>query len=150
MRFTLSQRLRVAATGLVVTLMTALSGCGTYGGEQVFVVGPEHVKPGDARGARFTIKGKFSYDQVWKAAMTAMGNGMTIIESHKPSGVIKSRVGVAPGGKVVGFFISPTTPNAERYQIDTMSIKPIGFMSTNGRGWDPVVVENFNAALAAK
>ena len=141
---------RKVARWLLPALTAALCGCGTYGGQQLFVVGPEHVKAGDPQGASFGVKGKVSYDQVWKAAQSAMSQGMTIIESHKPSGVIKARVGSAPTGKVVGFFISPTTPHADRYLVDTVSVKPIGLNSTKGKGWDPEVIDNFNAALGAK
>jgi hypothetical protein len=136
------------ASGLV--LAASLCGCGTYGGEQLFVVGPEHLRPDDPLRASFAVKSGFNYDQVWKAALSAMGNGMNVIESHKPSGVIKSRMGAAPSGKVIGFWITPTTPTAGQYSIHTISIKPIGLTSTNGRSWDPKVVDDFNAALSAK
>jgi hypothetical protein len=135
---------------LTLALAASLCGCGTYGGEQVFVVGPEHLRQDDPVRASFAVKGGFNYEQIWKAAQTAMSNGMNVIESHKPSGVIKSRVGAAPSGKVVGFWITPTTPNASQYSIHTLSVKPIGFTSLNGKAWEPKVVDDFNAALSAK
>jgi len=135
---------------LSLLLMLCLAGCGTYRGEQLFVVGPEHVNADDPLARSFAVKNGFGYDQVWKAAMFAMGNGMTVIESHKPSGAIRSRVGSAPSDKVIGFWITPTTPNANQYTIRTISIKPIGINSTNGKGWEPKVVEDFYAALNAK
>lgn len=138
------------AKWLLPLFAAALCGCGSYRGQQIFVVGPEHVKAGDPLGASFVVKGKVSYDQVWQAALSAMSRGMTVIESHKPSGVIKSRVGNAPSGKIVGLFISPTSPQADRYQVDTVSVRPIGLNSLNGKGWDPEVIDNFNAALGAK
>lgn len=138
------------AWACAASLSASMSACGTYGGERLFVVNAHDVRPGEVLGAGFVVKGNHDYDKIWKAAMTAMSNGMTIIESHKPSGVIKSRLGAAPSGKVVGFFITPTAPKAPEYRIETNSISPIGFNSTNGRGWDPKVVEDFHAALNAK
>jgi hypothetical protein len=140
----------------VITVLSAigrvlsLSACGTLWGEPVFVVDAHHVQPGMAEGATFKVKGNHGYDKVWNAAMVAMSHGMTVIESHKPTGTIKSRVGSAPSGKVVGFYITPTAPKAIEYRIETNSIQPIGFNSVNGRGWEPSVVEAFNAALNAK
>jgi hypothetical protein len=75
---------------------------------------------------------------------------MSVMESHKPSGVIKSRVGAAPSGKVVGFWITPTTANASQYTVHTLSVRPIGFTSINGKAWEPKVVDDFLAALGAK
>ncbi|ULA63883.1 MAG: conserved exported protein of unknown function [Nitrospira sp.] len=134
----------------LLALCATLSACGTYGGEQLFVVGPEHVHPDEALGAKFGVKGSVGYDRIWDAAVTAMSKDMTIIESHKPTGTIKSRIGAAPSGKIVGFWITPTTPQASQYTIDTMSIKPIGFNSRNGRGWEPAVVDHFFDTLGTK
>jgi hypothetical protein len=127
-----------------------LAGCGSWGGEKLFVVDASDLRPGNALAAAFSTQGPYTYDQVWKAAMTAMSNGMTVMESHKPSGVIKSRIGAAPGGKVVGFWITPTLPNAPSYRIETLSVRPIGINSVGGTAWEPKVVEDFNAALGAK
>jgi hypothetical protein len=140
-------RRRAAAFVVAPVLAASLGGCGTWGGEQLFVVGPEHLKKDNPLSASFGVKGGFTYDQVWKAAMTAMSNGMTVMESHKPSGEIKSRIGAAPSGKVVGFWITPTTPSAASYTIQTLSVRPIGVATTGGTGWEPKVVEDFNAAL---
>jgi hypothetical protein len=139
---------RAALPALALAL--ALAGCGTWGGEQMFAVGPSDLRQGNALAAAFSTKGSYTYDQVWKAAMSAMSNGMTVMESHKPSGVIKSRIGAAPSGKVVGFWITPTVPNAPSYRIETLSVRPIGINSVGGTAWEPKVVEDFNAALGAK
>ncbi len=133
-----------------ILLMLSLSACGTMGGEPVFVVDAHNVQPGMFEGTSFKVKGSHGYDKVWNAAIVAMSKDMTVIESHKPSGVIKSRVGSAPSGKIVGFYITPTAPKAIEYRIETNSIRPIGINSVNGRGWEPSVVEAFNAALNAK
>lgn len=133
-----------------VATSVALSGCGTVGGEPAFVVNAHDLKRGDPNGVSFTVNGRPGYDKIWSAAVSAMSNGMTIIESHKPTGVIKSRVGTAPSGKIVGMFITPTAPRAIEYQVETSSVRPLGWNSLNGRGWEPTVVENFKEALNAK
>lgn len=135
---------------LNVLLALALSACGSIRGEQAFVVGPEHMQPGRPEGVTLAVSGNHSYDKVWAAGLAAMSKGMTVIESHKPSGVIKSRVGAAPSGKIVGFFITPTTPRAIEYRIETSSVKPVGLNSLSGRGWETSVVEDFKAALGER
>jgi hypothetical protein len=140
-------RRRAAALAVAAVVASGLGACGTWGGEQIFAVGPEHLRKDNPLSASFGVKAGFTYDQVWKAAMAAMSNGMTVMESHKPSGEIKSRIGAAPSGKVVGFWITPTTPTAASYTIQTLSVRPIGITTTGGTGWEPKVVEDFNAAL---
>jgi hypothetical protein len=116
----------------------------------VFMVNEDMLQPGSADAVRFTISGRPTYDQVWDAATKAMGTGMTIVYSHKPSGTIKSRVGSAPAGKVVAFFITPTSPRAFQYQIETVSKQPQGLNLGAERNWEPSVVEDFKAALGSR
>jgi uncharacterized lipoprotein len=127
-----------------VLLVAALSGCA------VMTVSEDELRPGSADGVSFQTTGRPTYDQVWRAALQAMGTGMTVVESHKPSGTIKSRVGSAPTGKVVAFFITPTTPTAPAYRIETVSKKPMGLGPPERRNWEPSVVEDFKAALAGR
>lgn len=105
-------------SGAVLVLISA---CG------VMAVSPDELRPGAADGVTFSTKGRVTYGQVWTAALSAMGNGMSIVESHKPSGAIKSRVGTAPAGKVVAFFITPTSPQAVEHKIEFVSKTPQGF-----------------------
>jgi len=125
----------------VLTLSLALSGCG------VMTVSTDELRPGSSDGIVLTTIGRTTYDQVWKAATSAMSNGMSIVESHRPSGTIKSRVGSAPSGKVVAIFITPTTPDAREYKIQLVSKTPQGFNSPERRTWEPSVVRDFEAAL---
>lgn len=150
MRAPPSRRLARRRQWLLCSLALTLAGCGTYGGEKLFAVDAQDIRPGHPQAVAFTVKGEFGYDQIWKAAMTAMSDGMTVIESHKASGVIKSRIGAAPSGTIVGFFITPTAPHAAQYRVETISIRPIGFQSLNGRGWEPKVVERFDTALSVR
>lgn len=124
-----------------VLLLAALNGCA------VMTVSEDELRPGSADGVSFQTTGRPTYDQVWSAALKAMGTGMTVVESHKPSGTIKSRVGSAPTGKVVAFYITPTTPTAPSYRIETVSKKPMGLGQPERRNWEPSVVEDFKAAL---
>lgn len=124
----------------------ALSGCA------LTTVNEESVKQGMPEAKVFVLRGSgYNYDRVWKAAMSAMGNGMVIIDSHKPSGAIRSRMSNLPTGKVVGFFIRPTTPTASAYQIEIVSREPVSlFKLPEATSWEPSVLADFKAALAQK
>ena len=128
----------------IVLLLVWLSGCA------VMTVSEDQLQRGSVDGVHFKTIGRPTYDKVWSSALTAMSTGMTIVESHKPSGTIKSRVGTAPTGKVVAFFITPTTPDAPEYTVELVSKKPQGFGQPERRNWEPSVVEDFRAALASK
>lgn len=132
-------KLPVSALALVMA-----SGCA------ILTVSPDQLQPGTADSVTFKTTGKPTYDEVWRAAMHAMGNGMVIVESHKPSGTIKSRVGAAPTGKVVAFFIRPTTPTAPEYTVELVSKTPQGLGQPERRLGEPSVVEDFRAALRAR
>jgi hypothetical protein len=131
-------------TILGLMLMALLNGC------TVMTVSEDELQRGSADAVTFKTTGRPTYDKVWSSAMTAMGIGMTIVESHKPSGTIKSRVGSAPTGKVVAFYITPTTPTAPEYTIELVSKKPMGFGQPERRNWEPSVVEDFKAALGSR
>lgn len=96
-------------------------------------------------GKSFVVPGK-NYEQIWHAATVAMRTDMIIVESHKPSGVIKSRVVNGTAGKVVGFFIQPTDESAPQYTITIVSKKPLQTQFVD-RDWEPSVVEDFKSAL---
>lgn len=132
-------KLPVSALALVMA-----SGCA------ILTVSPDQLQPGTPDSVTFKTTGKPTYDEVWRAAMHAMGNGMVIVESHKPSGTIKSRVGAAPTGKVVAFFIRPTTPTAPEYTVELVSKTPQGLGQPERRLGEPSVVEDFRAALRAR
>ena len=131
-------------TMLSAVLLVLSSGCA------VMTVSEDQLQRGSADAVTFKTTGRPTYDKVWSSAMKAMGTGMTIVESHKPSGSIKSRVGAAPTGKVVAFFITPTTPTAPEYTIELVSKKPMGFGQPEQRNWEPSVVEDFKAALGSR
>lgn len=129
-------------TSLSLLLLVWLNGCA------VLTVSEHELQSGASGAVTFTTTGGPSYDKVWSAALKAMGTGMTVVESHKPSGTIKSRVGAAPSGKVVAFFITPTTPSAPAYTIELVSKKPMGLGQPERRNWEPSVVEDFSKAMS--
>jgi hypothetical protein len=126
---------------LTVALLSACS---------VWTVDPGELQRGAVDGVTFTTSGRPTYDRVWSAAMKAMSNGMTVVESHKPSGVIRSRVGTEHACKVVALFISPTLPRAPQYSVELVSKRPMGIGQPERQNWEPSVVEDFHAALNAE
>lgn len=97
------------------------------------------------KGKSFIVSGR-SYEQIWRAATVAMSTDMKIVDSHKPSGVIKSKVVNGTHGKVVGFFIQPADEQAPNYTITIVSKKPFQTEFVD-RDWEPSVWEDFKAAL---
>lgn len=98
----------------------------------------------NGKGAYYAVTGK-SYEEIWKAATVAMGTDMAIVESHKPSGVIKSKVVNGTRGKVVGFFIQPAHESAPSYTINIVSRWPL--QAPNESDGEPSVWEDFRRAL---
>lgn len=110
--------------------------------------GTDSLQLSNGGGKSFSVSGR-SYAQIWQAATLAMSNDMVIVESHRPSGVIKSRVVNGTPGKVVGFFIQPTDESAPRYTVTIVSRKPLQTQFVD-RDWEPSVVEDFKQALYGK
>jgi len=104
------------------------------------------LQPG-AGGSTFEVRGK-SYDEIWKAAVQVMSRNLTIVESDKASGQIKSeaRAGIATWGELVGVFIRPTIPNADSYTVEVQSLKRARFQIT-GQDWEPHVIAGIKAEL---
>jgi hypothetical protein len=102
----------------------------------------------NGKGKSFIVSGK-NYEQIWRSATVAMSNDMAIVESHKPSGVIKSRVIKGTPGKIVGFFIQPTEENARTYTVTIVSQKPLQTDLVD-RDWEPSVWEDFKQELSAR
>lgn len=95
-------------------------------------------------GDHYVVSGK-NYEQIWRAATVAMSTDMNIVESHKPSGIIKSKVVNGTAGKVVGFFIQPADANAPQYKINIVSKKP--FQSKYDSDGEPLVWEDFKESI---
>lgn len=127
-----------------IVMFSLLSACA------VFTVDPGELQRGDPGAMVFTITGRPTYDQIWAAAMKVMSNGMSVVESHKPSGIIRSRVGNNHTGKVVAMFISPTTPRAPQYTIEVVGKKPMGLGQYEPNSGEPSVIEDFKVFLKGK
>lgn len=121
--------------GAAALLAACLSACVTT----------DSLQLSNGKGKSFLVSGR-NYEQIWQAANTAMGTDMKIVESHKPSGVIKSQVVNGTAGKVVGFFIQPTEASSPQYTITIVSRKPFQTEFVD-RDWEPSVWEDFRQAL---
>lgn len=105
----------------------------------------DNLQLSDGKGRSFLVSGK-NYEQIWRAATVAMATDMRIVESHKPSGVIKSQLVNGTAGKVVGFFIQPTAASSPEYTITIVSRKPFQTEFVD-RDWEPSVWEDFRKSL---
>jgi len=122
---------------IIVALFFLTSACATVGS----------LQPGSG-GLTVEVRNK-SYDEVWMASVSAMSNDdLSIVESDKSSGAIKSEagVGLTTWGEVVGLFIRPTTPSAELYTVEVVSKKRMQTQIT-GSDWEPIVINNVKKEL---
>jgi hypothetical protein len=110
-------------------------------------VGTDSLQLSNEKGSNYVVTGK-SYEQIWQAATVAMKTDMDIVESHKQSGVIKSKVVNGTRGKVVGFFIQPTQESAPRYTINIVSRWPL--QAPNESDGEPSVWEDFRQKLNSR
>lgn len=107
-------------------------------------VSTDSLQSSNGKGAHYVVTGK-SYEQIWQAATVAMRTDMDVVESHKPSGVIKSKVVNGTRGKVVGFFIQPPLESAPAYTINIVSRWPL--QAPNESDGEPSVWQDFKQAL---
>lgn len=114
----------------IVFSLLVLIGCATT----------DSLQPGKVGSTKLTITGK-TYDEVWKAAVKAMGNNLTIVEKSKESGYIKSEkgAGISTWGEVVGVFISPANKPADKYTVEVQSLKRHRLQVT-GQDWTQSIV----------
>jgi hypothetical protein len=110
-------------------------------------VGTDSLQLSNEKGSNYVVTGK-SYEQIWQAATVAMKTDMDIVESHKQSGVIKSKVVNGTRGKVVGFFIQPTQESAPRYTINIVSRWPL--QAPNESDGEPSIWEDFRQKLNSR
>ena len=137
---------RAVRAGIPLALAVLLGACA------VWTVDPHELQRGNPDGMQFSTHGRPSYDQVWNTALKAMGQGMVIVESHKPSGTIRARVGTGTGptDKAVALFITPTDARAPRYMIELVAKSPMGLGQPVRRHPEyAAVAEVFAAALGS-
>lgn len=128
---------RIWKTAVVLPLVLQLMAC----------VSTDSLQLSNGKGSSYVVTGK-SYEQIWQAAKVAMKTDMEIVESHKPSGAIKSKVVNGTRGKVVGFFIQPAHESATRYTINIVSRWPL--QAPNDSDGEPSVWEDFRQALNSR
>lgn len=105
----------------------------------------DSLQPGSGR--KFLVQGK-SYDEIWKAAVRSMSRNLTIVESDKTRGLIRSeaRAGIATWGEVVGVFISPPNPGAPTYTVEVESLKR-SMVQITGQDWETAIITSIQAEL---
>ncbi len=120
---------------LLLAVAAALPSCATV----------DSLQPGSGR--KFLVQGK-SYDEIWKASVRSMSRNLTIVESDKAHGLIRSeaRAGIATWGEVVGVFISPARPGAPVYTVEVESLKR-SMVQVTGQDWETAIVTSIQAEL---
>lgn len=120
---------------LLFVTVAALPSCATV----------DSLQPGSGR--KFLVQGK-TYDDIWKAAVRSMSRNLTIVESDKTRGLIRSeaRAGIATWGEVVGVFISPARPGAPVYTVEVESLKR-SMVQITGQDWETAIVTSIQAEL---
>ena len=75
-------------------------------------------------------------------------SGLTIVESDKASGTIKSeaRAGMTTSGEVLGLYARPTTAGAETYTVEVES-KKRSELQIAGQNYQPSVLANIKTEL---
>lgn len=116
--------------------LLALAGCATT----------DSLQPGTG-GSTFEVRGK-SYDEIYRAAVRAVRNNLTLVESSKETGTIKaeSRAGMSTWGEVAGVFIRPPQPGASVYVVEVESLKRMRTQIT-GQDWTASLVAGIKAEL---
>ncbi len=114
----------------------------------VFVSGCSTVDNlGPGRGSSFSVNDR-DYNEIWKAAVKVVGRSLTIVDSDKGSGRIRSeaRAGLATWGEVIGVFISPTRSGERLYTVEVLSLKR-SQMQITGQNWEPTIIAGIKAEL---
>jgi hypothetical protein len=102
-----------------------------------------------AGGETFLVQNK-SYDEIWRAAILAVGKQLTIVESDKSSGTIKAEraISVATWGELVGVFITPEGGDPHTFQVEVESLRRDQVQIT-GQDWTLTIVEGIKAELGS-
>lgn len=104
----------------------------------------DNLRPTTFGGQNMTAYFARNYDQVWNAIHRAMAKDFTIVQSHKPTGTIKAKYNNE--NRIIGIFISPTTPKALSYDIYMVTKKPLQTDFVD-QGWDPQLADKINNEL---
>jgi hypothetical protein len=107
------------------------------------------VHPGN--GTTFEVRDR-SYATVWDAAVrTLERRSLVIVVADREAGVLRAenRMDWFSWGQVVGVFIRPTRPDAERYLVEVQSLKRARYAFT-GSDWTQSVITGMQADLGDK
>jgi hypothetical protein len=125
-------------TLLGLMLLLLLVGCATI----------NSPTPGD--GTPFEVRGH-SYAAVWSAAVhTLERRDLVIVIADREAGVLRSESRADQNrwssGEVIGIFIRPTRPDAERYVVEVHSLKRSRVQLT-GPDWTQSIITGMKADL---
>jgi hypothetical protein len=120
---------------VVLIILIVASGCADV----------ESLVPG--RGSSFSVSDR-DYNEIWKAAVKVVGRSLTIVDSDKGSGRIRSeaRAGAMTFGEVIGVFITPTLSGKRLYTVEVISLKRYQVQIT-GQNWEPTIIAGIKAEL---
>jgi hypothetical protein len=104
--------------------------------------------PTPGNGTTFEVRGH-SYAAIWSAAVrTLERRSLVIVIADREAGVLRSEAkpGWTTNGEVVGVFIQPTRPDAERYVVEVHSLKRSRVQLT-GQDWTQSVITGMQVDL---
>ena len=109
--------------------------------------------PTPGKGTAFEVRGH-SYAAVWGAAVrTLERRNFVIVVADREGGMLRAE-GEEPGlhywfsyGEIVGVFIRPTRPDAERYTVEVQSLKKLQYQVIRRPSWTESILAGIQAAL---
>jgi hypothetical protein len=121
-------------------------------GAGLFIFGCATINsPTPGNGTTFEVRDR-SYATVWDAAVrTLERRSLVIVVADREAGVLRAenRMDWFSWGQVVGVFIRPTRPDAERYLVEVQSLKRARYAFT-GSDWTQSVITGMQADLGDK
>ncbi|MCX6349493.1 MAG: hypothetical protein NTV79_08355 [Candidatus Aureabacteria bacterium] len=107
------------------------------------------LQPGS--GGKFAIRG-YSYDEVFRAATGVLYRDFMITDLDRSRGVIRAdshSATSAPGGGMVGVFITPPDRPSDEYTVEIKSLNKYG-VQVAGEDWEKTLRERIQDELPAK
>ena len=123
---------------IAIVALVSLTGCATI----------NSPTPGD--GTPFEVRGQ-SYAAIWSAAVrTLERRDLVIVTANREAGELRAENGMnwLGWGQVVGVFIRPTQPEAERYVVEVQSLRRARYAFT-GPDWTQTIITGMQADLGA-
>jgi len=104
------------------------------------------LQPGS--GGTFALRG-YTYDEVFRAATGVVYRDFMISELDRSRGVIRAETHTAtgaPGGGMVGVFITPPDRPSDEYTVEIKSLNKYG-VQIAGEDWEKTLRERIQAEL---